>query len=255
MPSFDETHLDVNGVDTAVLTAGDGEPLVFFHGGGVVEGADCLLPLAERFRLVVPYHPGFGGTASDPRITGIGDWVRHYVALFQLLEIDDLTLVGHSLGGWLAAVFAIEHGNRVPRLVLASPFGLDAPGHPVANLGALAPEDVYGVLTSDTTIFAERVPVPLDEEFLAARAREGQSIGQLLRGPFDPELAGRLPSLTTPTLLLWGSNDRVIPVEHAAMWESALPNVISRIFSGHGHLLFWEDPTAVQAALAFVASG
>ena len=87
--SFTETHIDVNGVDTAVLTAGEGEPLVFFHGGGIVEGADCFLALAERFRVVVAYHPGFGGTASDPRIDGIEGWVRHYVALLELLGIDE----------------------------------------------------------------------------------------------------------------------------------------------------------------------
>jgi len=252
--SFDETRLDVNGVDTAALTAGAGEPLVFFHGGGVLEGADCFLPLAERFRLVVPYHPGFGGSASDPSISGIGGWVEHYVELFELLGIGELALVGHSLGGWLAAVFALDHGERVRRLVLASPYGLDSPEHPIANLGAIPPEEVYSVLTNDRSIFAGKVPMPLDEEFLAARGLEGQSIGQVLPGPFDPTLAGRLSSLTTPTLLLWGDDDKVVPVEHFPLWESALPNVESRIYPGRGHLLFWEDQAAVDAALAFVTA-
>jgi len=251
MPAFDKTHLDVNGVDTVVMAAGEGDPLVFFHGGGVIEGVECLLPLAERFRLVVPYHPGFGGSASDPSATGIGSWVDHYVELFELLRIDEFALVGHSLGGWLAAVFALDHGQRLRSLVLASPFGLDAPGHPLANLGAVPPEEVYALLTSDPSIFADRLPVPLDEEFLAARRREGQSIGQVVHGPFDPTLAGRLPSLTTPTLLLWGEVDRVIPVEHLPIWESAAANVESRVFPGRGHLLFWEDPDAVATALAF----
>ena len=253
LASFTETRIDVNGVDTAVLTAGQGEPLVFFHGGGIVEGADCFLPLAERFRVVVPYHPGFGGTASDPRIDGIGGWVDHYVELFALLEIDELSLVGHSLGGWLAAVFALAHPAQVQRLVLASPFGLDTPDRHVANLGALAPEDVYGVLTRDPTIFAGRVPVPLDEQFLAARGREGQSIGQVVRAPFDPGLDERLPNLAPPTLLVWGDDDQVVPIEHFPLWESALPAGESRIFPGRGHLLFWEDPAAVEAALAFIA--
>ena len=135
--------------------------------------------------------------------------------------------------------------------MLASPFGLDAPGHPPANLSAVPPEEVYTLLTSDPTIFADKLPVPLDEEFLAARRREGQSIGQVARGSFDPTLAERLPSLTTPTLLLWGDDDRVIPVEHLPIWESALANVVSKVFPGRGHLLFWEDPEAVATVLAF----
>ena len=148
-------------------------------------------------------------------------------------------------------MFALDRGQRVRSLVLASPFGLDAPWHPLANLGAVPPEEVYTLLTSDPTIFADKLPVPLDEEFLAARRREGQSIGQVARGSFDPTLAERLPSLTTPTLLLWGDDDRVIPVEHLPIWESALANVVSKVFPGRGHLLFWEDPEAVATVLAF----
>jgi pimeloyl-ACP methyl ester carboxylesterase len=253
MQTFVETTVDVDGIETAVRTAGAGEPLVFFHGGGIVEGVDCLLPIAERFRLVVPYHPGFGGTASNPLISGIGDWLRHYRKLFELLEIGDLALVGHSLGGWLAALFAIEEPSRVRRLVLASPFGLDAPDHHVANLAVVAPLDVYALLTRDPAVFAGRLPVPLDDDFLAARGREGQAIGQVAPGPFDPSLAERLAAVTAPTLLLWGTDDQIVPAEHAPFWEAALPNVTSRTFEGRGHLLFWEDPESVDAALAFAA--
>jgi pimeloyl-ACP methyl ester carboxylesterase len=115
MASFTETHLDVDGVETAVLTAGDGPPLVFFHGGGIVEGADCFVPLAERFRVVVGYHPGFGGTAVDPRIDGIEGWVRHYDGLLEQLGIGEFVLIGHSLGGWLASRFVLEHRSSSRR--------------------------------------------------------------------------------------------------------------------------------------------
>ena len=253
MPAYEERHVDVNGVDTAVLTAGSGEPLVFFHGGGIVEGPDCFLPLAERFRLIFPYHPGFGGTASSPAVTGIGDWVKHYVALFDELGIGELALMGHSLGGWLAALFALDHGDRVRRLVLASPFGLDGGDHPPANFAAVAPQDVYGYLTRDASIFEGRVPSPLTEEFLADRMREGASIGQVAVGPYDPSLAGRLAQLTTPTLLQWGDDDRTVPVQHAPLWEAALPNVTSTIYPGLGHLLFWEDRKPVDDAGEFLA--
>src|SRR5262245_21665577 len=237
MASFVRNHLTVNGVETEVLIAGDGPPLVNFHGGGIVEGVDCLLPLAERFRVVVGYHPGFGGTASDPRIDGIDGWVRHYVGVLEQLEIDDFVAIGHSLGGWLAVRFALAHPGRVPRLVLAAPFGLHAPDHPVANLGALAPEDVYGVLTRDDSIWEGRLPSPLTDAFLADRAREGQSIGQVVKAPFDPGLDELLPTLDIPVLLAWGDDDRVVPIEHQPLWEAALPNVTVKTYPGRGHLL------------------
>ena len=251
MSSLDTTQLVVDGVDTTVLTAGEGEPLVFLHGGGTVEGFDCFLPLAEHFRLVVPYHPGFGLSGDDPRIGSIDDYVQHYVNLFDVLGIETMVLFGHSWGGWLATRFASEHPQRVRRLVLAAPYGLDAPGHPLANIPAMTPEQILAALTRDPTVFAGKVPVPLDEAFTAAQGRELQSAGRVMPGPFDPALAERLPLLTMPTLLLWGDEDEIVPAAHAAVWEPLLPNGRSTVFAARGHLLFHEDADAVAAVRAF----
>src|SRR5919201_1308855 len=125
MAGYESIRVDVDGVETGVRLAGEGEPLVFFHGGGIVEGADCLLPLAEQFRLIVPFHPGFGETASAPRVSGLDDWIAHYARLLDMLGVGELVLIGHSLGGWLAARFVLAHPDRVRRLVLAPPFGLE----------------------------------------------------------------------------------------------------------------------------------
>jgi pimeloyl-ACP methyl ester carboxylesterase len=251
MSSLDVMQLVVDGVDTAVLTAGEGEPLVFLHGGGTVEGFDCFLPLADRFRLVAPYHPGFGLSGDDPRIGSIDDYVRHYLRLFDALGIETMVLFGHSWGGWLAALLATEHPQRVRRLVLAAPYGLDAPGHPLANIPAMTPDEILAALTDDPSVFVGKVPVPLDDAFAAAQGRELQSAGRVMPGPFDPTLAERLHLLTMPTLLLWGDQDKIVPAAHAAVWEPLLPNGRSTVFAGRGHLLFHEDPEAVAAVRAF----
>src|SRR5438093_508076 len=98
--SYREEHHDVNGIDTAVLIAGEGPPFVFFHGAGTLTGWDSLLPLAERFKLFVPNHPGYGASADDPSIDSIQDYVLHYLDLFDQLGIDELTLCGASMGGY-----------------------------------------------------------------------------------------------------------------------------------------------------------
>src|SRR6187549_1936782 len=110
---FREERLGVNGVDTAVLVAGDGPPLVYLHGAGTVTGFDAMLPLAERFRLIVPHHPGYGGSADDTTIDSVHDYVLHYLDLFDQLGIDELSLVGASLGAYIAAWFAIGQTSRV----------------------------------------------------------------------------------------------------------------------------------------------
>jgi pimeloyl-ACP methyl ester carboxylesterase len=253
MGGFDTTRLVLNGVDTTVLTAGAGEPLVFLHGGGTVEGFDCFLPLAERFRLIAPYHPGFGLSGDDPTISSIDDYVRHYLDLFRVLEVDELVLCGHSWGGWLATLIASGHPEPVRRLILAAPYGLDAPGHPLANIPAMSPDEILAALTRDPSVFAGKVPTPLDDAFAAAQARELGSAGSVMPGPFDPTLAPRLERLTMPTLLLWGDDDKIVPVEHADVWAPQLPHGRSIMFPETGHLLFHENPAAVAAVLAFAS--
>ena len=123
MAAFSERRYEVNGVDTAVFSAGDGPPLVFFHGGGTMSGLRCAcLPLAERARLIVPaHHPGFGASADDESIESRQDYHLHYLELFDQLGLGELALVGHSLGGAVAAAFAALHPERLRRLVLAAP--------------------------------------------------------------------------------------------------------------------------------------
>src|SRR5690242_5695634 len=129
MAGYREDRYEVNGIDTAVLSAGEGEPLVYFHGAGTAFGFDHLLPLAERFRLIVPNHPGFGTSPDARGIASRHDYVLHSLALFDRLDVNELFLAGESLGGCLAARFAIEQPRRVRRLVLLSPFGLRVPEH------------------------------------------------------------------------------------------------------------------------------
>src|SRR5262245_61736402 len=134
MAAFSEDRLTINGIETVVLSAGEGDPLVYLHGAGTVTGFDALLPLAERFRLIVPFHPGFGPSADDTTIDDIHDYRRHYLDLFHELDVDDLALVGHSMGGWMAASLAVDHREHVRRLVLVAPFGLKVDDHPTTDI-------------------------------------------------------------------------------------------------------------------------
>ena len=138
-----QTHT-VNGVKTAVLTAGRGEPLVFFHGAGTWHGFKFALPWTEKFRVIIPFHPGFGESGDDPGLSDMHDYVMHYLDLFDALGVDKLRLVGFSLGGWLAAKFAMEHGRRVERLVLVGPAGLRGKTRPTGDVLSLPPEQADG---------------------------------------------------------------------------------------------------------------
>jgi pimeloyl-ACP methyl ester carboxylesterase len=256
MPAFSEERHTVNGVETVVLTAGAGEPLVFFHGAGTVTGFDALLPLAERNRLIVPYHPGFGRSGDDPKIASIQDYVRHYLDLLDVLGIGDLSLAGHSMGGYMAAQFAIDQSARVRSLVLAAPWGMRDPQHPTQDLFAVPDEEVLGWLTEDMSIFAGKVSLPPSPEFLAERYRESTSAARILwAAPYDVRLTRWLHRLTMPTLLLWGDADRLIPAAQAETWAGFVPGAEIRKLAGVGHLLFDESQESVATVASFVASG
>jgi pimeloyl-ACP methyl ester carboxylesterase len=254
--AFREERHEVNGVDVVVLGAGHGPPLLFFHGAGTITGFDALLPLAERFRLVVPYHPGYGPSADDTSVDSIHDYVLHYLDLLDVLGLEEFTLAGHSMGGLLASWFAIEQTSRVQRLVLVAPLGLRVPEHPTVDIFAIPDEELLSYVAADMSVFAGRVPLPPTPEFLAERYREQTSTARMFwNRPYDLKLPRWLHRLTMPTLLLWGELDRLIPAGQAPAWAELIPNARTRILPGVGHLPFEESDEAAQAVIEFAAAG
>jgi pimeloyl-ACP methyl ester carboxylesterase len=254
MPGFTEERYAVNGVDVVVETAGDGPPLLFFHGAGTLTGFDALLPLAEQFRLIAPYHPGYGPSADDVTVDSIHDYVLHYLDLLDQLELDEFTLVGHSMGALLASWLAIEQTARVRRLVLVSPLGLRVPEHPTADIFALPDEELLSYVAVDMSVFDGKVPMPPTPEFLAERYRESTSTARMFwNRNYDVKLPRWLHRLTMPTLLLWGELDRLIPSAQASRWAELIPNAEVKILPGVGHIPLEETPDGVAAIVDFAA--
>jgi pimeloyl-ACP methyl ester carboxylesterase len=244
--------ISVHGRSVEVLDDGDGEPLVFLHGGGIIEGIDYLAALTDRFHVYAPLLPGFGRSELDPALSDRERVADHLGDVLDALGLGRVNLAGHSLGGWRSATFTARHADRVRRLVLASPFGLDVAGHPMFNVMAATPEQLREALTDVPEIWVGRIPTGPNPDFDAARAREQQSIGRFLPGPFDAALPEILPAISAETLVLWGQGDRLIPVAHAEEWVKLLPNATLRTFDGAGHLLFHERPEAVEAIATFL---
>jgi len=253
MTELTHSLIDAKGRSTEVLTAGTGAPVVFLHGAGIVEGFDCLLPIAERFRLIVPLMPGYGRTALDPPVQSRDDAVAQIAAVLDGLELEETVLVGHSLGGWLAAATAARFPDRVSKLALAAPFGLHVEGQSLEHLFTMGPEERLAALTNDASIWAGRLPQGPDEAFEAARALEGQSLSRFFPGEYDPDLTATLTAVSQPTLILWGDDDKMFPLVYARAWQAAMPHSELRTLPGVGHLLFHERPEAVDAVVDFAA--
>ena len=254
--TFTETYHDINGIATAVLSAGDGAgpPAVFFHGAGTASGFDWLLPIAEHVRLIVPQHPGFGAS-GDPALPGPDHLARHHLDVLAAIGIEHFSLVGQSMGGWTAATLAPFVPERLHRLVLVAPVGLDVPEHPTVDLAEVAPADLPGYLTADVEkVFGPADGPPPPPEFLAARGREAASFATMCsRGlPHETGLARWLHRIDVPTLVLWGEADRLVPFGQAAVWAAALPQATVTSIPGAGHLLFEERAEAATIVADFL---
>ena len=253
MSKFVREELTIDGVKTVVHTAGNGDPLVLFHGAGTVDGFDFAEAWAGKFRVIVPYHPGFGESGDDPTFTDIHDYVMHYLELFDALKVDTMNLVGMSMGGYLAAKFASEHGHRIKKLVLIAPYGLHVPEHPTLDIIATPGEELVPMLVSNFETLKKSLPEKPDMDFIAARYREATSFARLFwEHPTDPKFPRRLHRVKMSTLIVWGDEDKLIPVQQAQVWRKLIPNSEVMVIKGAGHIVHLDKPEAVDAIAQFL---
>jgi pimeloyl-ACP methyl ester carboxylesterase len=209
------------------------------------------LPLAENRTLIIPIHPGFGASDDDPRIDSVVDYVVHYATLFDQLGLHaPVDLIGHSVGGWIASLFAVFYSYRVRRLALCCPAGLRVPEHPTKDLFMIPAERFMEYMFESPPA----MPGPQDgtdpNEIKVMRYREMISLARFSWSRnYDPKLGRWLARVTVPVLLLWGEQDRIIPVQQAKYWVDHLggPAEIAT-FNGAGHVL-WRESAAVVARL------
>jgi pimeloyl-ACP methyl ester carboxylesterase len=124
---FETLSFDVDGVSTVVKAIGKGPAVIARHGAATLEGQQGARALADRFRVYLSFHPGFGESGPAPHVRGMQDLVVHYLHLLPALGVDRPHLVGHSMGGWMATEIAVVAGERFNRLVLNAPVGLNHP--------------------------------------------------------------------------------------------------------------------------------
>ena len=239
-----------------VLTAGAGPALVYLHSFHDRDGWPPLLArLAERFTVYAPLHPGVQGSEGVEQIDDVVDLGLAYDELLGALGVDSAVLVGHFFGAMVAAEVASLCPARARRVVLLSPLGLWLDGKPVADVLALPPADLDTLLWNGSTSESAqrwRTLPETEEANVAAQIEQIQRLSAM--GKFvwpipDKGLKRRLHRLAAPTLILWGSADRVNPPLYAAEFARYIRAATLRELPG-GHMLHLESPDAVARAIA-----
>ncbi len=251
MSAPEERSVEVNGRACRVWEKGSGEPLGYLGGlRGPVRWTPLLDRLSESRRVVVPSLPGFAGGLGHDQLDTLLDWVTATLELIEGAGLEGEDLVGASVGGTLAAELAAL--QRVKRLVLIAPFGLYEESEPVTDLWATPPGDT-SLLASRPDALAEFLAKPEDEdpvEWLVMLTRANEAAARLLWPTTDTGLARRLRRIRVPTLIVWGSEDRIVPASYAKRFADGISGPTSvKSIEGAGHAADLDAPDAVGDAI------
>lgn len=246
--------ITLGGLEIEYLDVGKGPVVLYLHSS---EGANADLAvvqaLSKSHRVVMPSLPGFGLSETASWISSVDDLSYVCLDLLEALDLSDVTVVGSSLGGWLAVELATKASPRIGRLVLDNPLGLRFKTDPTERQFP----DVFQDLPAQwAAYFSASDPMdgrdwPSVERDIALRAaRNREMFTKLCWSPYmnNPKLKGRLHRVTVPVLVLWGDQDKLASREYAQAYADALPDARLQVIAGAGHFAFFDQGEAVASA-------
>jgi pimeloyl-ACP methyl ester carboxylesterase len=238
---------------TFLLYGGNGKPVVLLHGagGGGILWEPVLPCLCSHFRTIAPDIIGFGESAK-PRARYdrqfFADWLHR---VLDRLDLGRVSLIGNSMGGAIALQYALDHPDRIDKLILVGSAGLGLKGFsPLVFLAMAAAVLLPSTATArHLARYLVARPDRLAEEeelaYLVAVARTAGARRQFLRGrgkAVRPFPVSRLRTLRRPVLLLWGQKDRILSVDNARLGLKAIDTATMRLIPGAGHVPYYDQP-------------
>ena len=235
-------------VQVTVTERGEGRPVLLLHGGaGPDSVAGFADQLADRFsyRVLVPVHPGFGGTERPAPVDSIRKLADVYRALLDELDLTDVIVAGNSIGGWIAAELALAAPDRVGSLFLIDAVGLASADHPVIDFYSLDFAQVAKLSWANPEGHVIDPAAMSDaQRVIMAGNREALQVygGQTMT---DFGLAARLAGLTVPARVIWGEADGIVTPAYGKEFAAAIPGAGFSLVPRAGHLPQLESPEAV----------
>jgi pimeloyl-ACP methyl ester carboxylesterase len=244
----------VGPVQVTVEERGDGRPFLVLHGGAGPQSVTAFAQLLAKEghnRVLTPTHPGFGGTPRPDALDSVAKLAILYVDLLDELLLDDVTVIGNSVGGWIAAEIALLGSPRIARVVLLDAVGIEVNAHPVADVSGLPVSEIQALSFHDPTPF--RVdPATIPDAQKVVMAANGAALAVYAGSPAmaDPTLLGRLSDVGIPTLVLWGESDQIVDPAYGQVYAAAIPEARFEVLPASGHMPQMETPDLVLDAIA-----
>ena len=252
-------RLAVADLELEVVRRGAGRPLLVLHGGQNVDPRSPFLDLLGRnAEIIAPSHPGFGHSPRPEGLDTVYDLVHLYLDVIEALPYEQVTLVGLSFGGWLAAEVAAKCCHKIAKLVLVDALGIkvsDRETPDILDVFNTSPQEVHRRSWHDPKKWAVDFNAMTDEE-ITVRARNWEALCLYGWHPYmyNPQLKRWLRRISAPTLVLWGDSDGIVTPAYGRAYSALIPGSRFELVARAGHHPEQEQPEAfTRAVSAFIA--
>ena len=245
----------INGANIELVRRGKGRPILFLHPHIGLHGSDAFIAqLSEYGEVIVPSHPGYGHSDLPAGMSTVDDMSDLYLDLLDALDLRDVTVVGASLGGWLAAEIATKNTGRIARLVTMGAVGVKVGPREKSDVVDIfaTPRGKWEELTFRDPSYWQRDYEALSEDELTVIARNREATALFAWNPYmyNPKLKHRLHRIRVPTLFLWGEADRFAPPEYGRAYSALIPGARFELVSEAGHFPHIEQAERVARRIA-----
>jgi pimeloyl-ACP methyl ester carboxylesterase len=257
------TGMRVGPFELETLRIGEGRPILLIHGVNPIHPASRFLAkLAPHAELVVPSHPGFGASPRPPDFDTMYDLVNLYLAILDSLATD-VTVIGFSFGGWIAAELAVTNPKHLARLILVDPVGI--------KLGGREDRDIVHFFNTDPNELNQRawhdptrcptgihglgwqatISDAMTDHEMITLARNWDSLCVYAWKPhmYNPQLRHWLHRISVPTNVIWGASDRIVTPDYGRAYASLIPNAEFTAIAQAGHHPELEQPDEFTSAV------
>jgi pimeloyl-ACP methyl ester carboxylesterase len=265
--------LEINGRKVWLLESGKGAPLLYLHGFADIHSVkeswmSFHEKLAQHAQVIAPAHPGCAQTDENKDIDTIEDVVFHYLEVLDALNLTQFDLVGSCVGGWIAAEIAARYPEKIRKLVLIGATGLFVEGALIGDVFMMAQPEYGSSYASLREMLFSGADQPnalemfpdgkgeLEDEVRRYQMlRFGSRIGFKPPYFYNRPLRNRLHRISSPTLVIWGEQDLMVPRAHGETYARSIPGAGElKVIPGAGHSVHVEQPDlTAELVLDFLA--
>lgn len=248
---MNEKYVSINGTKIRYLEAGNSEKtLVLLHGlGGSAERWMLVIPsLAKSYHVIVPDLIGYG-KSDKPKVEYSMEFFTKFIFdLLDELKIKHCSMIGSSLGGQIVAECACTDNDFIKKIILVSPSGSMKSSTPVldAYASAVLNPSFESVKSALSMMVGSDIKIPNEiiEDFISNMSQQDSkmSFKSTLTSIKNSSITEKLSRIRVPSLVIWGKNDKMIPVENASELEKTIRNCHVKIMEGCGHVPYEEKP-------------